>query len=114
MGDTVHYCVLQAYTIQASSQLIAVFEDRSDVCAVRDMVSKLVLATLGAESAVDLEASLGCVVIYVTFKTGALSFDKLANSLMAEGAELTLIVDPDSHTGFLASERLRGTQSPRD
>ena len=95
--------------LQAGSQLVAVFEDSTDVIAVREKVGKLVLATLGTESAVHLEVSLGCVVVYITFTQGGLSgFDELANGLMAQGVQLSLIIDPESHTGFLASERLQG------
>ena len=100
----------QDYIIRAGSQLIAVFEDISDLSAAREMVDKLVPATLGTSSAVDVKITLGCVVIYITFKQTCLSgFDELANSLVAEGAKLTLDLDKDSHMGFLASETFGGT-----
>ena len=98
----------QEYAIQAGSQLVAVFCDSSDVLAVHEMVSKLVLATLGNESLVNLEVSLGCVVVYITFNQGGLNTEGLADGLKAEGAHLTLVIDPEGHTGFLASERLQG------
>ena len=98
----------QEYIVRAGSQLIAVFEDSSNVTAVREMVSKLVLATLGTESAVHLEVSLGCVVVYITFKQEGLSIDELADGLKKQRADLTLVIDTNNHTGFLASERLRG------
>ena len=79
------------------------------MAAVRELVGKLVLATLGAESAVDMEASLGCVVVYITFRQTCQSgFDEFAINLMAAGAKLTLVFDKESHTGFLASETLPG------
>ena len=95
--------------VKAGSQLVAVFEHSTDVSAVREMVGKLVLATLNAPTAVDVEVALGCVIVYITFKLGGLSgLDELANGLKAEGAQLTLVIDKESDTGFLASEQLRG------
>lgn len=99
--------------VRAGSQLDAVFEDTSELVTVREMVGKLVLATLGNESAVDLEVSLGCVVVHITFKSECLSFDELAHGLMMEGAQLTLNLDPQIHTSFLASERLQGAHIMR-
>lgn len=79
--------------------------------AVHDKVSELVLATVGSESVVHLEVSPGCIVTYITFREGCTSsFDELASGLISEGAQLTFVVDKDSHMGFLTSERLRGTQ----
>ena len=88
------------------------FEHSNDVLAVREMVCKLVLATLGTLSAVDLQVSLGCVVVYITFKQEGLSTDELTRGLVAEGAQLTLVIDTESHTGFLASEKLQGGGAP--
>ena len=100
---------LQEYTVKAGSQLVAVFEDTSDVLAVREMVDKLVFAMLGTPSAADVDVCLGCLVVYITFKLGGLSgLDDIANGLKAEGAQLTLVIDKESDTSFLASEPLRG------
>lgn len=101
--------ILQEYTIDAGSQLVAVFEDRDDVSAVREFVDKLLLATLGTPSNVDVEVCLGCVVVYITFRYGGLSgCDELAQHLKAVGAELTFALDKESHTGFLACKDLPG------
>ena len=76
--------------------------------AVREMVSNLVLATLATPSAVDVEVVTGCVVAFITFKEGGLSIEALTSHLKGEGAHLTLVIDSESHTGFLASETLPG------
>lgn len=96
--------------VQAGSQLVAVFAHRNDVSDVREMVSKLVVATLGNPSAVDVEVSLGSVRVFIVFNQGGLSnIDGLANGLVAEGAQLTLAIDKRSV--FLASEKLRGARA---
>ena len=65
------------------------------------MVKSQVLEAFGSESAVDIEAAKGSVVLYITFNE---EFDvkELVDSLLQKGAQVTLIQREQGQMGIMA------------
>ena len=97
--------------VRAGLQLVAHFPGDLDALEVLRMVQKLAAEALGSESAVTLEAAIGCVHVYITFVDDNLSIGSLTLGLRRNGARITFVEDPDGRFGYMTLVR-RGVLHP--